>query len=393
MFESIVLRKSEIGQNISAGHIAEALLYYQKVHLVLCPGTLIQLLKQIGINSTLSLLRRHDVSAVYCEETLGTKTEQLGVFQIHNYVAITLAGHKELEFPTTIDRLQYDLRRIGIEKTTAKHFSKAFLKIAPVRAFSGSHFIKAGVPKAAAEDLLDSEYAKKAARSIITSTPGGYDPGETLKFKVIKSDLGLNVLTDINFEAINANRVKLGDLDPITASHLLTALQDVRADLVLAAHYGGDFITSKQNSDVVMLRHAELLRRANINQQSLQQFKEIVLPDTPSLAEIIDSGQRTFDEFIRLLGKASKFKDWLKSTNPDEGLIREYLASANSVDWIQKTPTKTVRYLFSMGLDTTMPSASIPFGLFDNFIIEKLFAGWRPSHFVNKQLAQFSQTK
>lgn len=50
MFESIVLRKSETGQNISAGQIAEALLYYQKVHLVLCTGTLIKLLKQIGIN-------------------------------------------------------------------------------------------------------------------------------------------------------------------------------------------------------------------------------------------------------------------------------------------------------------------------------------------------------
>jgi len=40
MFEHIVLRRTEGGLPISVGQIAEALLYYQKVHLFIDRGTL-----------------------------------------------------------------------------------------------------------------------------------------------------------------------------------------------------------------------------------------------------------------------------------------------------------------------------------------------------------------
>lgn len=391
MFESIVLRRSESGQTVSAGQIAEALLYYQKVHLVLDRGTLFSLVRQIGTDWTLTLLRRPDVSAVYCEETIGTHTESVGAFQIHTCVAFTLAGHKDQSLPTPLDRLRYEMERLGLEKKQAKTFSKRFLELAPVRKLSGNHFLKNGIPEAATEDILDPAYSKSAVKSIISSVPGGYDPGDALKFDAIKSELGINVFTNIDFKLINENRAKIPNQDPLTTAHLLSSIQDVRVDLALASHYGGDFITSKQNSSILQIRHAELLRRANINQYSIQQFHEIALPDTPSLAEVIDSGERSFGEFIRLLEKASRFKDWLKSTNPDEGLIREYLKSASSEDWIQKLPAKSMRYLFSLALDAKFPGASFAFGVFDNFIVEKLLAGWRPSHFVDMRLVPFSR--
>jgi 6-pyruvoyl-tetrahydropterin synthase len=390
MFDSIVLRRSESGQTVSAGQIAEALLYYQKVHLVLDRGALGSLVKQIGTDWTLTLLRRPDVSAVYCEEMLGTQTESVGAFQIHRCVAFTLTGHLDLTLPTPRDRLQFEMERLGIEKKKAKHFSKGFLELAPVRKLSGHHFLKNGITEAATNDILQSEYARSAVRSIISNAPGGYDPGEMLKFDVVKSELGLNVFSNIDFQRINAVRAEMDNHDPLTTAHLLTAIQDVRADLALASHYGGDFVTSKQNSSVLQIRHAELLRRSDINQDARQQFQEIALPDTPSLAEVIDSGQRSFADFIRLLEKASKFKDWLKSTNPDEGLIREYLKSANSQDWIQKLPAKSIRYIFSKALDAKFPGASLAYDVFDNFIVEKLLSGWRPSHFVDMQLVPFS---
>lgn len=392
MFESIVLRRSESGQTVSAGQIAEALLYYQKVHLILDRGALRNLVNQIGPDWTLTLLRRPDVSAVYCEEMIGTHTESIGAFQVHTLVAFTLAGHKHLSLPTPHERLRFEMEGLGLEKKRAKKFSKLFLELAPVRKLSGNHFLKNGIPEAATADILDSAYTKSAVKFIISSVPGGYDPGGALKFDVIKSGLGINVFTNIDFELINANRAKIPNQDPLTTAHLLSLIQDVRADLALASHYGGDFITSKQNSSILQIRHAELLRRANINQDSIQQFHEIALADTPSLAEVIDSGERSFGEFIRLLDKASRFKDWLKSTNPDEGLIREYLKSTSSEGWIQKLPAKSMRYLLSLAIDAKFPGASLAFGVFDNFILEKLLAGWRPSHFVDMRLVPFSRS-
>jgi hypothetical protein len=65
MFDHVVLRRAGGGQTLSAGQIAEALLYYQKVHLVIDRGTLLGLVRQIGMSQLLRLLQRQDFSAVY----------------------------------------------------------------------------------------------------------------------------------------------------------------------------------------------------------------------------------------------------------------------------------------------------------------------------------------
>ena len=65
MFEKIVLRRSESGAAISAGQIAEALLFYQNVHLVIDMGSFGQLVRQLGPGTLISLLQRSDCTAVY----------------------------------------------------------------------------------------------------------------------------------------------------------------------------------------------------------------------------------------------------------------------------------------------------------------------------------------
>ena len=72
MFEKIVLRRSETGTAITAGQIAEALLFYQNVHLIIDLGSFGQLIRQIGPETLLSVLQHGDCTAVYCEEILRT---------------------------------------------------------------------------------------------------------------------------------------------------------------------------------------------------------------------------------------------------------------------------------------------------------------------------------
>lgn len=90
MFEHIVLRRATGGLPISAGYIAEALLYYQKLQLFVDRGTLFNLVRQLGTGRVLGLLDRANISAVYCEEMLGTSTDSIEVSQHHNYVAFTV---------------------------------------------------------------------------------------------------------------------------------------------------------------------------------------------------------------------------------------------------------------------------------------------------------------
>jgi hypothetical protein len=390
MFEHIVLRRAEGGLPISAGQIAEALLYYQKLHIFIDQETLNQLVKQIGTDRVLRLLGRNEVSAVFCEEILGTSTVPAGVSQYHNFVALTITGHKDRQFKSPEDPLQEQLERQGILKKEAKRFSKLFLAQIPIRKLSGNHFLQGGINAAAKHDVLDIEYAKQAIRQAIATMESGYIVGDNLQFEVIDSDLGFYVFTDIDFDLINKRHTQAAPpMEQLTIAHLLTNILDARADLALASFYGGDFVTSAVTSSIIQVKHAEILRRSNLNLDSRQNFTEIVLPDTPSLAEVVDSGERSFDDFLVLLDRAGRFKDWLKAVNPDENLVRTYMRDIASEAWIQRLPVKSIRYILTLALDATNPIAGFVSGVVDNFVVEKLLSGWRPNHFVSGKLSPF----
>jgi hypothetical protein len=90
-----------------------------------------------------------------------------------------------------------------------------------------------------------------------------------------------------------------------------------------------------------------------------------------------------------LIDQAARFKDWLKTVNPDEGLVRTYIKDVTSEGWIQRLPAKSLRYVLTLALDSTNPVAGILAGVADNFIVEKLLKGWRPNHFIANKLEPF----
>lgn len=389
MFESTVLRRSHDGQSISFGQIAEALLYYQKVHLIIDRGTLLSLVKQIGISNLRLLLQLPSFSSVYCEEILGTHTSPVGSSQVHQYTAINITGHESVgEFRNLAERIIYTLESGGVTRKKAKNFAKFFIDSVPTRKFSGNHFISGGIPAIAKLDIMDAQFRIEAIRKAIPLISGGYEIGESLKFDVIDSDLGIHVFHNINFDLINRSR-QSSSLDSLTEAHILTHVLEARADLTLASHYGGDFVTSAINSNIIQVRHKEILRRTGINADAWRNFLEITLPDSPAIAEVIDSGERSFDEFLALLEKASRFKSWLATVNPDEGLIRSYHKEVTSEGWLQKLPVKLLRYLITSALGAAEPISGQIAGITDTFLLDKLIGGWRPNHFIATRLEPF----
>ncbi len=393
MFEKIVLRRSELGSAVTAGQIAEALLFYQNVHLIIDMGSFGQLIRQLGPGTLLSILQRADCTAVYCEETLGTQSQAVGPLQVHGYVAFTLTGHEGLgSFRNREDRVAYMLRNEGIPSSDAKRFAGAFLKYAPTRKLSGDFYLKGGITTAARRDLDDANFVRSAVNAALARTEGAEAVGTALRFDVVDSDLGMYVFNNVDFASINARRASFRPpQEPITLAHLLTHILEARADLALASFYGGDFVSSEVTSSIVELRYSEILRRARLNEEQLASFHQVALPDYPSIRETIDSGQRTFKDFLLLLDRATRFKEWLKTAAVDEGLLRSYIEAIKKEGWIQSVPAKTVRYLFTAALEQQNPILGTAAALADGFIVEKLLGGWRPNHFVENRLGPFLQ--
>jgi hypothetical protein len=130
-----------------------------------------------------------------------------------------------------------------------------------------------------------------------------------------------------------------------------------------------------------------------LNTDSRENFTDLVLPDMPRLSEVIDAGDRSFEEFLKLLDRADRFKDWLKAVNPDEDLVRTYVREISSESWVQGLRGKSLRYVLASAIGASNPIAGLAAGFADTFLIDKLFSGWRPNHFVDGKLSSFVQTR
>lgn len=395
MFDKIVLRRAENGNMVTVGQIAEALLYYRSIHLVLDPGTLVGLAIQVGLASLKNILELPQVSAVFCEETIGTFTNRVGVTEFHDFAAATFTGHDKGELPTPYDRIVLQLERKGFASKEARKFALWFVGRVVARKISGNHFVKGGITNAARSDLDEDSYMRNAIRhAILHANERYFDDDDTLSLELIRSPHGVCAFTNIDFVKLNAFRkAKVPPLDAVTMASLLTTVLEARLDLAMASHYGGDFMTSEVASSLIRFRYAELLQSSKEHSDSQQTFVDAILPDAPSLAECIDSGERSFDEFLQLLSSARRFKNWLGAVNIDENLVSAYMKAIASEDMVQGIKVKTLRYALTTGMGFVNTAAGVLSSLADTFLVEKLLGGWRPNHFVSKKLDPFVRVR
>lgn len=392
MFEKIVLRRAPNGTVLTLGDLAEAMLFYQSVHIILDFGAFNSLIDALTMRGLLNLLDRKNVTAVYTDELLATHTNTVEGRNVHSFLAVIISGDKETgPIKGRQKRLEYLLySKKGHSRKEARTLAERFLKKVPLKKFGSDYFVQGGILKAATADILQPEYAAKAIREILRGTPGLEPYVDSARFDVLPRAGGFEVWTNVDFEAASARRKALNSgLDVITEAHLAGAFLDASSDTILAAHYGADFYTSTLSSELVRLQHAELLKRAGISATELTQFKDVAIPEYPSIREIINGGFRTFDEFLTLLDKAQKFREWIQGQNPDAKVAHEYIRSITAEGWASTVPAKLMRFVMS----TAIGLVGLPQGLVasaaDSFLLDRISKGWRPNHFIDGKLKPF----
>lgn len=155
MFDNIILRRSEGHDPLSFGQIAEALLYYQKVHIFFDRGSLFSLIDQIGADRLLALIDRPEITAVYCEEMLATASDSSEVSTYYQYIITVFAADQKEGKPRPLqERLEKELKFKGRPEPEAMRFSRAFVKKVPQISFVKNHFIPEGIIKSTQNDLM-----------------------------------------------------------------------------------------------------------------------------------------------------------------------------------------------------------------------------------------------
>lgn len=403
MFEKIVLRSLGAGSAVTAGKLAEALLFYGSVQLVLDEQSVAGLVRAIGVGAFIDLLRRPDVSATYVDGMASTISNPVGPMTVHAYGFISLS---DSEAPTAdpkkpqkrkasaYDVLPRQLIRAGIDEKGAKKLVLAMRSLVPVRPLGDKAFGNELISKLAFDDLADQDFLHRAVAAILRASLPERDVPSSFDLRVQDSDLGFYLFGNLDFAVLeSARRIKSPDATPLDAAQVLLGILNARVDLTLASHYGGDFATSPLSSELIRLRFDVMLERKRLHDRQIDEFHSIVLEDVPTLAESIDSGSRSFTEFLRLLDKSAKFKTWAGGVHPDKGVVAAYLGEATRQDWIQGGPAKVIRYVIgaALGAPSVPAAAGAAWGLADSFGLDKMFGGWRPNHFVDKRLKPFVQ--
>ncbi|MCE9648163.1 MAG: hypothetical protein K8R18_00940 [Parvibaculum sp.] len=399
MFEHIVIRRCSIDHEaIDPGLVAETLLFYDKVHMLFDNSSLISALKTIGIDNLISLLERRAISASYLQTSFGTYTRTENFITTHKFVGMSLARHADGRKAKKEDMV---LR--AFDNTLGK--SRATTKAAN-RLLSHLSF-KLGDPagrvtKPATEDLRDSKYVRAAVESTLRNCVPTYSLPTNWIFEPIETDSGIVIFTSLNFDEINAEYHKrIPDTQRvITSAWILAQILDARGDMCFAAEYMAEMVTDPIRSELISAKFETLLRRRLQSEGEIQIFQNTYLSNARAIREAINIGDRTFEEFLGLLDKADKFKSWLKGSNPDETLLREYIEATTRDTLFDKLPNKLTRFMIftalGLGIETAVPSGigistSVGISALDTFLLDKLLKGWRPSQFVEGPLKSFTQ--
>jgi hypothetical protein len=410
MLELAVLRRTGVDHElVDIGLLAETLLFYERVHLVLDSATLAYLLRTIGPDLLLDVLDRDGVSASFLSENLGTITNTNNGIQTHDFGQYTFGpGLTKGRRPTR----GRQVRRVNNEEWLAITVDRAIGASIPTRKFTkqllkklssgGWRFPTVGsqdLPSVMRAEMNDVKSIDAAVKRVVSILVPSFSIPKKWFFRLV--DVGGNYAIDTNFDFARLNEEYHKTIPPshssLSQAYLLQQLFDARASLTIGFKYLGELVVDPVGTGIIKLKALELMQKRDAHVDELDLFQERCL-DGRKIRECLNSGERDFAEFLKLLNGADRFKRWLAGRSPDDKLLSEYLKSATADSWIDKLPTKTCRWAITTGLgaaiETLYPTgvaalASQGISLLDATLLDRVLKGWRPNHFVQGNLTDF----
>lgn len=391
MFDSIVLKRSIDGPTLTIGEIAEALIFYQNVHVVMDTSTLLGIIREIGSHNVIKLLTLPSIKTTFIEEFVGVYGQDTYHGKEYALISAYFSGSEtDGELKSWKKRLANMISRQGYSKVESDNFVERFKRCVTLKKLSSDYFIKGGIISAARSDLNDSDFVSSAALIILEDLLPKEEITSDLFYKTSPTRETFQISTNINFEKINNyNANKLSDIGETTPASIAAGILSASYGLILAAHYGGDFYTSATDSKIIQFKNKQLLTRTNANRKELETFNEVILKDCPNISSIINKKERSFEEFLELLSKANKFKNWLKNKSPDKNLLSNYVDDISKTGWMGSSYGKALRYIVSTGAGIISPASGLAISALDTFLLDRLSAGWKPNQFVTSKLKPF----
>ena len=385
---------------IDTGDLAEALLFYQRVHLIVGEAELSRLFESIGLDTMLRLMEDGFLSVHFVLDGMATHAStKLGETAFDYIYWEKAKGPDRLR--TALDVAKEAVGRVESRKGKSRRAAIRLLNHATVGRIDDLFKAEQSINEMARCDLEDPEYVEQGIASILESLLG-VPFREDWRFQVARGSDGFRVDTNIPLPALTA---KLQDRyrtdSEVTPALLLDFLGGARFNLAIAAELESEVLTSEISSALIqcLLRSP---RRFGLGvRQDLAQFQQVVL-EGRSVGDVIRSGERTFDDLSKVIEESQRFKEWIKGCSQDANILAEYHRSITEQSWLKSAPAKRLRFLLFTGAGLVADAvatgglgtmAGVSASAFDTFVLDRIVGGWKPDLFVNQALKEFTNSQ
>ena len=395
MFEAITIRRQNLDDArtpLDVGFLLECMLFYRKVYVAGDWPVLAQLLRVFGPVLLEGLLEDGLLSILYEEQhaAISTHTDKQG-FQFHSPVIFYSPNHS----------LANEIRKQMIEVTgkegkgrrLARRFESLVTVVKPEDQFCG------GV------DALfqDAAFLQSATRAMVRRWVPEAGSVDQVVFHAQKTEKGHVISTNLNFDLLNRfyhQRVSPAH-STITSATFLAHVCAAEMHIYYSARQLSELATDLTGADLVAGRLAHLARRNEKGERARRAFAELVVDDAKALREVFNAGQIAIEEVVLVIRKAAKFKEWLGRQDIDADIIREYYKEVSKETLIDRLPAKTTRWATFTGLgiaaDLTIAgglgtATGVAVSMMDSFFLDKILKGWKPSQFLEDDLAKLVAT-
>ncbi len=384
MLDSITI-KINSSNPLDIGYLAECLLFYNNTNLLIDKDSLTKLFRLCGVDEIKYLIEKNNLSIHTKENIFGAGTKN-NLFFIDLMTVQNVDKHFEIIYEAF-----YNLYE---KQGKARRNALGFASITHSYRYNPDILI----------DIRDSIRETEFIRQIINSF--------LKEINYEKEFLGKEWFYDFKdvdgytFEHItNLNLEKLKEIATINNVHfdfsptsLMLDLAESYGDIQVALNNNSEIFTTSHNSKIINLKFENIFEKAQLNRDVINKFQKIALPNYKNLALIINEGNKSYKDLIKLLEKAEKFKEWKNDLSNESDFIEEYSKALEKETWLDRVPTKIGRFTIFEGVGIltdflgaggigTLAATSL--SVADTFFLDKLLRKWKPNQFIKEDFKKF----
>jgi hypothetical protein len=397
MLENIILKggSGRDGGLVDAGLVAESLIYYGRVRLVLNGSTIAGLVHGLGCDLFAELTTGGLLDVTLQREQSATLTLPTPMGLTIQYAIV---GHGGKQGGQIDDQgfIELNLQRASNKAGWSRRLARRLVQKAERLDMSQPGPCGVTIPNAACGDLANSALVQTLVSEVLRAKVPAFTLPQGWYLRLTPHPGG-GYIVHTNLDMASIERLYLEqypDMKVFGFGDLLGIVVGMHEELFVQCAYSADLQTSPLLSSALRIRIDAAIERATRQRQQLDRFQEALMPNGRSLREAVNAGEVDFRAVLKLHRQREKFSDWVRRQPPDTDLLRAYFDELNHTSLLDHLQPRWKRFLLFTGLPTALGMTILPtheaveLGLVANVLADRLYEkfadGWKPNQFVGR---------